>query len=237
MDGGKALLFKKSLMPNVVSNIRFISQVWPFDQIFCIIVNFGVNLFNSFRGVLLILKLMSSAGEKTVSIFGPSNLRHSRDWTGNEWVKLRQRPDIVTSKLSLSSLKTKLNLCDGNSNAAPMGDGIQSKQTDIYSGSSERDKLIRKPEVVPDLLKDVLLSQLRWKSSRKRNQGGTSHQKQKCSDRPRKLSPAFMESEASDSFVIPASLKDDHDDYKYQGDPSIFSSSVVPSLTNMVMCR
>ncbi|XP_058775356.1 uncharacterized protein LOC131649620 isoform X2 [Vicia villosa] len=179
-------------------------------------------------------------GEKTVSIFGPSNLRHSRDWTGNEWVKLRQRPDVVTSKLSFSSLKEKQNLSNGSSNAAPMGDGIQSKQTDIYSGSSERDKLIRKPEVVPDLLKDVLLSQLRWKSSRKRNQGGsTSHQKQKCSDRPRKLSPAFMESEDSDSFVIPASLKGDHDhdDYKYQGDPSIFSSSVVPSLTNMVMCR
>ncbi|KAI5436285.1 hypothetical protein KIW84_022669 [Lathyrus oleraceus] len=182
-------------------------------------------------------------GEKTVSVFGPCNLRHSRDWTGNGWVKLRGRPDIVTSNLSLStlsSLKTKQDLCKSyikKSNAAPIGAGIQSKHTDIYLGSSEKDKLIRKPEVVPDLLKDVLLSQLRWKSSRKRNQGRTYPLNQKYCDRQRKLSPSFLESDDSDSFVIPASLKVDHDDYKYQGDPSIFSSSVVPSLTNMVMCR
>ncbi|CAK8537253.1 unnamed protein product [Lathyrus sativus] len=179
-------------------------------------------------------------GEKTVSVFGPSNLRHSQDWTGNGWVKLRERADIVTSKLSLSSLSTKQNLCTSyneKANAVPMGDGKQSKQTDIHSGFYEKDKSFIKPEVVPDLLKDVLSSQLRWKSSRKRNQGRTSPLKQKCSDRHRKLSPSFLESDESDSFVIPASLKDDHDDYKYQGDPSIFSSSVVPSLTNMVMCR
>ncbi|CAI8595672.1 unnamed protein product [Vicia faba] len=177
-------------------------------------------------------------GEKAVSIFGPSYLRHSRDWTGKGWVKLRERPDIVASKLSLSNLKTKQNLSKSDyekSNAAPLGD--QSKQTNIHSGFSERDILIRKPEVVPDLLKDVLLSQLRWKSSRKRNQGGTSQQKEKYSDRHRKLSPSILESDDSDSFAISASLKVDQDDYKYQGDPSIFSSSVVPSLTNMVMCR
>lgn len=234
-------------MPDIMPNITFISQVRPFCLFFCILVT-NVNLLTVFvvhdiLGVVLIPKLMSFAGEKTVSVFGPCNLRHSRDWTGNGWVKLRGRPDIVTSNLSLStlsSLKTKQDLCKSyikKSNAAPIGAGIQSKHTDIYLGSSEKDKLIRKPEVVPDLLKDVLLSQLRWKSSRKRNQGRTYPLNQKYCDRQRKLSPSFLESDDSDSFVIPASLKVDHDDYKYQGDPSIFSSSVVPSLTNMVMCR
>lgn len=178
------------------------------------------------------------AGEKKMSIFGPCNLRHSRDWTGNGWVKVRERPDVVVTCIS-SSLKTKQSSCkseDSKSTVASMGDGIQSKQADTYSGSSERDKL-RKTEEAPDLVKDVLSLHLRWKSSRKRNRSGTSQQKQQSNDIHRKLSPKFLQSDATDSFVVPASLKVDHDDYKYQGDPSLFSSSVVPSLTNMVMCR
>lgn len=171
-----------------------------------------------------------------MSIFSPGNLRHSQDWTGNRWVEVRERPDLVTSVLS--SLETKQNSSkynDSKSTVASMGDAIQSKQTDTNLGS-ERDGL-RKPELVPDLFKDVMLSQLRWKSSRKRNRSGTSHQKQQCNDRHRKLSLKVRESDSTDTFVIPASLKVDHDDCKYPGDPSIFSSSVVPSLTNMVMCR
>ncbi|WJX63120.1 hypothetical protein P8452_48042 [Trifolium repens] len=176
-------------------------------------------------------------GEKKLLIFGPSNLRHSQDWTGNGWVKVRERPDLVAS--ILSSLKTKQNLCKSfkrKSTVAAMGDGIQSKQADAFLLSSESDEL-RKADVVPDLLKDVLSSRLRWKSYRKRNQRGTSHQKQQSNDKHRRLSPKFLDSDATESFVIPASLKVDHDDCKYPGDPSIFSSSVVPSLTNMVMCR
>jgi hypothetical protein len=177
------------------------------------------------------------AGEKKLLIFGPSNLRHSQDWTGNGWVKVRERPDLVAS--ILSSLKTKQNLCKSfkrKSTVAAMGDGIQSKQADAFLLSSESDEL-RKADVVPDLLKDVLSSRLRWKSYRKRNRRGTSHQKQQSNDKHRRLSPKFLDSDATESFVIPASLKVDHDDCKYPGDPSIFSSSVVPSLTNMVMCR
>lgn len=176
------------------------------------------------------------AGEKVVSIFGAGSLRHSQDWTGNGWVKVRERPDLVAS--ILSSLKTKQNSSksyDSKSTVASTGDGIQSKQADTCL-DSERDKL-RKPEVAPDLLKDGLLSQLRWKSSRKRSRSGTSNCKVHRNDIHRKKSPKFLDSDASDSFVLPASLKVDHDDCKYAGDPSIFSSSVVPSLTNLVMCR
>ncbi|XP_027360539.1 uncharacterized protein LOC113868819 isoform X2 [Abrus precatorius] len=177
-------------------------------------------------------------GEKVVSTFGPGDLRNSQDWAGNGWVNVRERPDIVTSVLS--SLKTKQNSCkshDSISTVATSGDGIQSKQADTCL-DSERDRP-RKPEVVLDLLKDDLLSQLRWKTTRKRRLGsGTSYQKLRCTNKHRKKSPKILKSDdAPDSFVIPASLKVDHDDCKYAGDPSIFSSSVVPSLTNLVMCR
>lgn len=179
-------------------------------------------------------------GEKKVSTFGPDNLRHSQDWTGNGWVYLRERPDLVAS--ILSSLKTKQNppkSYDSKSSVvAPPGDGIQSKQADTCL-DSERDKP-RKSEVVPDLLKDDLFPQLRWSSSRKRRRrSGTSCQKLPCGgdSSNRKRSPKVLESDSSDSFVIPASLKVDHEDYKYGGDPSIFGSTVVPSLTNLVMCR
>ncbi|TKY69370.1 hypothetical protein E2542_SST05643 [Spatholobus suberectus] len=176
-------------------------------------------------------------GEKVVSVFGPCNLRLSQDWVVNEWVTVRERPDLVAS--ILSTLKTKQNSIkstDSKSTAAPTRDGgIQSKQSDTCS-DSERHRP-RKPELVPDLLKDDLLSQLRWKTTGKRRRGSSA-----CYRKPRyashqKKSPKVLTLDAPDSFVIPASLKVDHDDCKYVGDPSIFSSSVVPSLTSLVMCR
>lgn len=176
------------------------------------------------------------AGEKVVSNFGPGSLRNSQDWTGNGWVNVRERPDLATS--ILSSLKTKQSSCksnDSKSTIASTGDGMQSRHADTCS-ELESDKH-RMPLVIPELLKDDLLSQLRWKSTRKRSQNGSSHLKRQCSDSHRKMSLKFLESDASDKFVFPASLKVDHDDFKYSGDPSVFSSSVVPSLANMVMCR
>ena len=170
-----------------------------------------------------------------VSVFGPGNLRESQDWVGNEWVFVRERPDLVASVLS--SLKTKQNSNNSQSTGATTRDVIQSGQSDTCL-DSDKDRP-RKPEVVPDLLKNVLLSQLRWKTTRKRKRGrsSASYQKPRCTDTHQKRSPNVMKSNAPDSFLIPASLKVDHDDCKYVGDPSIFSSSVVPSLTNMVMCR
>ncbi|OIW02268.1 hypothetical protein TanjilG_15257 [Lupinus angustifolius] len=164
-------------------------------------------------------------GEKVVSTFGPDKLRHSHDWSGNGWVNMNERPDLVTS--ILSSLKTKQESSksyDSKSTIAS-GDGIQSKQSDTCS-DSKRDKP-RKSEVVPELLKNDLFPQLSWKSYKKRSRGGSPCQK----------SPKIVVSDSADSFVIPASLKVDHEDYNHGGDPSIFSSSVVPSLTNLVMCR
>ena len=167
-----------------------------------------------------------------MSVFGLDNLRPSQEWTGNEWVNVRERPDLVTSVLS--TLKTKQDPSkshDSKSTVLSTGDDIQSKQGDA-SLDSEKDKP-RKSEVFPDLLRDDILSQLRWKSRKRRRGNGSS-----CgNDKDRKKSPNALESDASDRFMIPASVNVEPDDFKYMGDPSVFSSSVVPSLTNLVMCR
>lgn len=172
-----------------------------------------------------------------VSVFGPGNLRMSQDWVVNEWMTVRERPDLVAS--ILSTLKTEQNSCkstDSRATVSSTRDGaIQSKNSDTCL-DSERDRP-RKPGVVPDLLKDDLLLQLRWKTTGKRRRGSSgSYQKPQCTSHQKK-SPKVLKLDAPDSFVIPASLKVDHDDCKYGGDPSIFSSSVVPSLTSLVMCR
>ncbi|CAL0315323.1 unnamed protein product [Lupinus luteus] len=174
-------------------------------------------------------------GEKVMSTFGPGKLRHSQDWSENGWVNMKERPDLVTS--ILSSLKTKQESSksyDSKSTIAS-GDGIQSKQSDTCL-DSKMDKP-RISEVVLDLLKNDLFPHLRWKSSKKRSRGNSSCQKTPCNDSNRKKSPKVVESYSSDSSVIQASSKVDHEDYNYGGDPSIFSTSVVPSLTNLVMCR
>jgi len=173
-----------------------------------------------------------------VSVFGSGNLRQAQDWVGNEWVNVRERPDLVASVLS--SLKTPQNSCksnDSKSIAASTRAGIQPKPTDTCL-NSDRDRP-RKPVVVADLSKDDLLLQLRWMTTRKRRHSSISYQKPRCPESHRKRWPKVLKSDAPESFVIPASLKVDHDDCKYGGgDPSIFSSAVVPSLTtSMVMCR
>ncbi|KAE9589437.1 hypothetical protein Lal_00000097 [Lupinus albus] len=163
-------------------------------------------------------------GEKLVSVFDLDNLRCSLEWTGNEWVNVRGRPDLVTSLLS--SLKTKQDPCkshDRKSTISSIVDVIQSKQGDTCL-DSEREKP-RKHEVFPDLLNDGLLSQLRWKSSRKRRRGNGSYcGKLQCKDNEKNASPNTPESHASDRFIIPASFQVEHD-------------MVMPSLTNMVVCR
>ncbi|KAK7275236.1 hypothetical protein RIF29_16345 [Crotalaria pallida] len=177
-------------------------------------------------------------GEKVVSTFGPDKLRHSQDWSGNGWVKMRERPDLVIS--ILPSLKTKPESPkshESKSTVASTRDGIQSKRMDACLDSERDRRPPRKSEVVPDIMKNDLFPQLRWKSSKKRTRRCTYDQNPPCNDSNRKKSPKVAESDSSDSFVIPATLKVDHEDYNYGGDPSHFSSSVVPSLTNLVMCR
>ncbi|CAL0307984.1 unnamed protein product [Lupinus luteus] len=168
-------------------------------------------------------------GEKVVSTFGPDKLRHSQDWSGNGWVNMKERPDLVTSILSTLKTKQESSKSYDSKSTVASGDRVQSKQSDTCLDKP------RKFEVVPDLLKNDLFPQLKWMTKKRRQY--TSCVKLPCSDSNRNKSPKVMESDSSDCFVIPASIKVDHEDYNYGGDPSIYSSSAVPSLTNLVMCR
>ncbi|OIW16688.1 hypothetical protein TanjilG_28745 [Lupinus angustifolius] len=164
-------------------------------------------------------------GGKVLSTFGPDKLRHSQDWSGNGWVNMKERPDLVTS--ILTSLKTKQESSksyDSKSTVAS-GDRVESKQS--YTCLDFKTYKPKKFEVVPDLLKNDLFPQLRWMTKKRRQYSSTS-----CQNLPK-----VVESDSSDCFVIPASMKVDHENYNYGGDPSIYSSSVVPSLTNLVTCR
>lgn len=164
-----------------------------------------------------------------MSIFGSGDLRRAQDWTGSRWLQARERPDLVGSILS------GLNLSQDpiRSAATPSAeDASHAKQGGNNSGMSpgSGDGKSGKMGMVPDLSKDNRLSQLRWKSSRKRCRGSPG--------RGRNIGRKSPDS--SDSYMISASLKvADHDDCKYsRGDQAIFNSSVVPSLTtNLVMCR
>ncbi|KAJ7943178.1 Bromo adjacent-like domain protein [Quillaja saponaria] len=183
-------------------------------------------------------------GEKQLSVFGFGELRHSQEWTGTKWELMKERPDIVSSILGdLDPKQVPCRSVNAKSAQASVCDSVQSKPCKRgCSGSpvySENDKL-KDFVVVPDLSKDDLLAQLRWKSSRKRRRGsgsGSTLQKLPYNTNVKKSSPNIGESHTSGRFMVPASLKVDHDDCKYiGGDSSIFSSNVVPSLTNMVMC-
>lgn len=87
-------------------------------------------------------------------------------------------------------------------------------------------------KVVPDLSKDDVLTQLKWKSSRKRRRGSGSS----GNDGNSKRSPEGIGSRDYEKFLIPSSLKVDLENCKYIGD-TLFSTSVVPHLTSMVMSR
>ena len=116
-------------------------------------------------------------------------------------------------------------------------DGQCGKDATVCNDSAVEPGNVRAKDVglVLDLSKDDSLSQLKWKSSGKRKRGTSACvQKLNCS---RNLIKSTAGSVTCERFLIPASLrKVDNDNCKYMGDP-LFSSSVVPTLTSLVMTR
>uniref|UniRef100_A0A5B6ZQB1 BAH domain-containing protein n=1 Tax=Davidia involucrata TaxID=16924 RepID=A0A5B6ZQB1_DAVIN len=186
-------------------------------------------------------------GEKWESVFGHSDLRHSQEWLGNGWNLIKERPDVVTSLLS--GLDTKLIMVkprDGKLDQATICDkrrlvsiihkdslSIKDKIGCINSQVDSVEDKVKEVELARDLTKDELLAQLKWKTSKKRRQRGNSVKKLHCSGNKNEVTVGMQTCE---SFFIPTSLKVDHDNCKYIGD-SLFSSSVVPPLTSLVMSR
>ncbi|KAE8657450.1 hypothetical protein F3Y22_tig00116995pilonHSYRG00127 [Hibiscus syriacus] len=176
-------------------------------------------------------------GEKRESVFDIGDIRQSQEWAGNRWINMKERCDLVGIVLRAGKQNAS-NSNDSNfdKNTICCDGGIIVKDaTDCNDSPGEPGNDGAKDEsIVTDLSKDDWLSQLKWKSSRKRKRATSTHvRKLNCS---RNLHKRTVRSVSSEHFLIPASLKVDNDNCKYIGVP-LFSSSVVPPLTNLVMTR
>ncbi|OMP06770.1 hypothetical protein COLO4_07905 [Corchorus olitorius] len=178
-------------------------------------------------------------GEKRESIFNPGDIRNSQEWLGNRWIDIKQRHDVVRSIVlgrKQDAVKSndcnlaKTTICDSGHCGK---DATACDDCPVEPGNDGAKDV----GVVPDLSKDDLLSQLKWKSFRKRKRGTVSSVKRlNCGRNFIKRSAELAGSASCERFLIPASLKVENDNCKYMGDP-LFSSSAVPPLTNLVMTR
>lgn len=180
-------------------------------------------------------------GEKQDSVFCRGELRHSQEWVDHGWTQIKERLDLVPAVLSaLETNEVSGKSCHGNSAEVTNCAGKPLRKDESGSKDSSENSDSDKDGKVKDLSKDNLLSQLKWKSSKKRRRGsGGSVPKVHHID-------AVMHGGAPDGivsasrprerFVISTSLKVDCENCKYIGD-ALFSSSVVPPLTSLVMSR
>ncbi|GAB2297048.1 hypothetical protein Dimus_031151 [Dionaea muscipula] len=189
-------------------------------------------------------------GEKQEAVFSHGELRHSQEWLGSVWNYFKGRPDIVSSIL-LSDLEMRQEAAVGKAgdvNGAQVAVSStcsrqQGDETHASEGPGpgpgldngvgcERNSHVN-DLAIPDLLKDVSLCQLRWKSSRKRNRFvGRVQSSQYVSDSTTRL--VYRGSHNIDNFK---SFNVDRDNNcKYIRD-SLYSSAVVPCLTSLVMSR
>uniref|UniRef100_A0A1J3JN20 BAH domain-containing protein n=1 Tax=Noccaea caerulescens TaxID=107243 RepID=A0A1J3JN20_NOCCA len=115
-------------------------------------------------------------GEKKMSAFHRSDLRRSLDWSADEWVPIESRSDLVSSVLSLMEKKEaevkhdeKLSeVAVGNAVMSPKG---EAKVTISLPAATTNKASAKQP--VPDLLKDVLVSDLKWNASKKKKRNRT----------------------------------------------------------------
>ncbi|KAJ6772022.1 AGENET DOMAIN-CONTAINING PROTEIN-RELATED [Salix koriyanagi] len=180
-------------------------------------------------------------GEKKESVFCCSDLRLSQEWVGNEWTHIKGRPDILSHLSScLERKQVKFRSDESKLAQAAIPDSRQSGKANPgcieYSLDSGCD-MGKELKGVPDLSKDNLLAQLRWRSIKKRRRGSGSsgHRMHPNNNRGRRLSEV-VRSNTGERFLIPTDLKVDHENCKYMGD-SLFTSAVVQPLSSLVMSR
>ncbi|KAJ4874583.1 agenet domain-containing protein / bromo-adjacent homology (BAH) domain-containing protein [Raphanus sativus] len=112
-------------------------------------------------------------GEKKMSSFHRSDLRQSMEWSADEWVHIKSRSDLVSCVLSLMKEK-EVEVKHDEKKPAEVGDGVMSPKGEAkpttsslpVATTSHKPSSTKKP--VPDLLKDVLVSELNWEPSKKR---------------------------------------------------------------------
>ncbi|XVF43029.1 hypothetical protein PTKIN_Ptkin02bG0007700 [Pterospermum kingtungense] len=175
-------------------------------------------------------------GENRESVFDIGDVRRSQEWLGDRWINIKEKHDIVSSILrSKKQDASKSFDCNLVKTTNYAGGQYGKDAADCNDSPVElRNDRAKDVGLVLDLSKDDLLSQLKWKSSRKRKRGSAT-----CVPKPnynRNPSKSTAGSISCERFFIPASLKVENDNCKYMGDP-LFSSSVVPPLTSLVMTR
>ncbi|KAJ6988019.1 hypothetical protein NC653_021067 [Populus alba x Populus x berolinensis] len=180
-------------------------------------------------------------GEKKESVFCCSDLRLSLEWLGNAWKHIKARPDIL-SHLSSCLERKQVTFISDESKLAQVAipgsrqSGKANPECGDYPLESRLD-MRKELKAPPDLSKDNLLAQLRWSSIKKRRRGSGSsgHKMHHNNNGGLRLSEA-VGSNAGERFLIPTSLKVDHENCKYMGD-SLFTCAVVQPLTGLVMSR
>ncbi|KAK6921758.1 hypothetical protein RJ641_012265 [Dillenia turbinata] len=192
-------------------------------------------------------------GEKRESIFGRGDLRHSQEWVGNKWMPIKERADVVslllgrtTNQVEGESRNTDVTgssvygacVCEGTENVTNQELNLVMKDASgcSISQSDSGDDKARGSKIVPDLLNDDRLTKLKWKSRKRRHWNSSSAEKPSHSGESGEIFPE-VESHSFEGFVIPESLKVDHENCKSVGESLFGGSSVVPSLSSLVMSR
>nr|APR63820.1 agenet domain-containing family protein [Populus tomentosa] len=180
-------------------------------------------------------------GEKKESVFCCSDLRLSLEWLGNAWKHIKERPDIL-SHLSSCLERKQVTFISDESKLAQVAipgsrqSGKANPECGDYPLESRLD-MRKELKAPPDLSKDNLLAQLRWSSIKKRRRGsGSSGHKMHHNNNGGLRLSEVVGSNAGERFLIPTSLKVDHENCKYMGD-SLFTCAVVQPLTGLVMSR
>ncbi|XP_024006743.1 uncharacterized protein LOC18009283 isoform X2 [Eutrema salsugineum] len=111
-------------------------------------------------------------GEMKTSVFHRGDLRQSLEWSADEWVHIKSSSDLVSSVLSLMKKKEVEVKHDEKLSEIGVDDGVLSPKGEAKLNISLPVATTSKASTkrpVPDLLKDVLVSELKWKASKKRN--------------------------------------------------------------------
>lgn len=176
------------------------------------------------------------AGEKQERSFPCNDLRHSQEWLGNRWMHIKTRSDIVCSIVSQTvDEQVEVQPIDDNAVQSAASDGKQPRKDEAGSSDSHLDSGHLQP--VLDLLRDCLLSELKWKTSRKRKRGSASSiHRFRGNSNSFKSNQEVMTSSISERCFISPPVTVDRENCKFVGD-SLFSSSVVPPLRSLVMSR
>lgn len=175
-------------------------------------------------------------GEQQVSIFGPSDLRSSRDWVENKWNRMKKRPDIaslVLSELDGEKCSEKSSDCitfQSPSDALPEPEPIRGKENRLPRSSLAKDWRLQ-------LTKDFH-DGLRWSSTRKRTHGRQLFRKEFARSKRARFGVGHKCSgKNSGAFLMPKSLSAvDEDNCKISGEP-LFSSPMSALCSNLVMTR